>query len=399
MSTDDRRTILWVDHVTRILGGAEVNLVELLAAPGARSRWASTVACAPDSALHAALQTSHIDCVPYSTPGALGTLRVVGTRLPLLGAFRAWRALAHSRRALAELTSRLRPDVVVSCTNKDHFAAWPACAHSGARSVWWVNDILSPDFFPWAARRAFQHQARRGARRLVSVSQHARQALLSEGLDPSRVVAILNGIPVERYERRPRGVLRSRFAMAEDEPLVGIVGRFTPWKGQAFFLELARAWCAREPKGRFALIGHAFNEDQPYEAQLRRFVDQHRLRERVHFVPFQRAITDALSDLDLLVHASLKPEPFGRVLIEAMAVGVPVIAARAGGVPEIVAHELNGMLATPGDLPAYSAALGRLIQDSEFRHRMAEAGRRTVVERFSLERVVDDFESLFASLP
>ncbi|MCC6234089.1 MAG: glycosyltransferase family 4 protein, partial [Verrucomicrobiales bacterium] len=109
--------------------------------------------------------------------------------------------------------------------------------------------------------------------------------------------------------------------------------------------------------------------------------------------------TDALSDLDLLVHASLKPEPFGRVLIEAMAVGVPVIAARAGGVPEIVTHELNGMLATPGDLTAYSAALGRLIQDSEYRHRMAEAGRRTVVERFSLERVVDDFETLFASLP
>jgi len=102
----------------------------------------------------------------------------------------------------------------------------------------------------------------------------------------------------------------------------------------------------------------------------------------------------ALSDLDVMVHASLRPEPFGRVIIEAMAVGAPVIAARAGGVPEIIEDRQNGWLAAPGDLSEYLTALRQRFQDEELTRKIREAAGRVVRERFTIERVLDQFEAI-----
>ncbi len=398
MSPPAARRVLFVDHVRRILGGAEVNLVELAGDPTARAAWDIHVACDPDSQLHDALVSRAIPRHPYAFDPSLGNLRLVGRRFPVLRVLRSFKALVQGRKALADIIERVRPDFVVSCTNKDHFAAWPSCRAAGVPSIWWVNDILSSDFFPWGARRAFLSQARRGASRMVVVSEFARQALLNQKLPPSDVVTIHNGIPLERYEPQPRGTLRHMLAAPDDEPLVGIVGRFTPWKGQDFFLRIAEAWCRQAPSGRFVLIGHAFNEDQQFELALRNFIRLRGLRERVHVIPFQRDIGAALSDLDLLVHCSLKPEPFGRVLIEAMALDVPVLAARAGGVPEIIQHGRNGLLAQPGDVKDYLTQIRLVLGDPELRERLRAAGRETVQSRFSVARVQNSFDILFDAL-
>lgn len=392
------RRVLWVDHVRRILGGAEVNLVELLGSPNDRASWSSTVACHPEGPLHVALSAAPVDRRSFGFEDALGGLRLVGTRFPLAGALRGLRALARARTSMRRLVAEIRPDVVVSCTNKDHFAVWPACRDAGVPSVWWVNDILSADFFPWAARRAFRHQARRGATRLVVVSDHARESLVQLGLAPERVVAIHNGIPLDRYCRHPRGTLRRMLNLTDDEFLIGVVGRFTPWKGQDLFLRVAESWCRESARGHFVLIGHAFNEDQPFEERLRNFVREKGLRDRVHFVPFQREVAAGLSDLDLLLHTSIKPEPFGRVIIEGMAVGVPVIAAKAGGVPEIVEHWRNGLLVEPGAVGGYVELVKTVMRDDALRASLSASAIKTVAERFPVARVRADFDRLFDGL-
>lgn len=393
--------VLWVDHVSRILGGAEVNLLELLTQSSAASEWESTVACDPRGRLHERLAEAKIRTLSYGLDSRLGTLRVVGSRFPLLGAVRSLRTLAKARRDLRTLIDKVKPDAVVSCTNKDHFAAWPGCRNGQVPCIWWVNDVLSPEFFPWAARRLFCLQSRRGANRLVVVSNYARRALEREGARAEQIVTIHNGIPVERYQRRARGTLRRLLNMnqADNAWLAGVLGRFTPWKGQDFFLNIAEAWCRKRPQGHFVLIGHAFNEDQRFEQDLRERVKQQGLRERIHFVPFQSDVVSVLSDLDVLLHTSRKPEPFGRVIIEAMATGVPVIAARDGGVPEIISHGKDGLLATPGDPGHYLAQMETLYADAALGSRMATAARETVLARFSLARVQSDFDALFRERP
>ncbi len=398
MSPPAPRRVLFVDHVRRILGGAEINLVELAAEPAAREKWEIQAACDPEGRLHDSLTSLGIPCHPYAFDPSLGTLRLVGRRFPLAGALRSLKALSTARRDLARLFAQTRPDLVVSCTNKDHFAAWHSCRAAGIPSVWWVNDIVSADFFPWTARWAFRGQASGGASRIIVVSDFARQALLQLGLRPGQVATIHNGIPLERYQRQPRGTLRTMLSVTDDEPLVGIVGRFTPWKGQDLFLRIAEAWCGTSPSGRFVLIGHAFNEDQPYEQSLREFIRSRGLRERIHVIPFQKDIAASLSDLDLLVHTSLKPEPFGRVLIEAMAVGVPVLAARAGGVPEIIAHGQNGLLAEPGNLDDYVTQLRHLLLEPALRERLRLAGQQSVADRFTVLRVQAAMEALFSAI-
>lgn len=392
----ERRRILFVDHVSKVLGGAEVNLLELVELPAARTRWDIQVACAPGSPLAAALERLDVPRQTYGFAPALNELRVVGRAFNPVAKLRGWRELRHAAERLRHILALARPEVVVSCTNKDHFAAGTAAHAAGLPSVWWVNDILSSDFFSWPVRRVFASRARKFATRLVPVSDFGREALLDEGVPADRVTTIHNGIPLDRYRTTDSTLLRDQLKLVSGEPLIGIVGRITPWKGQDLFLRVAAEWASRGRPGRFAIIGRAFNEDEPFEAELKEIIRAHRLEARVHFVPFQADIAAALSQLNVLLHCSTKPEPFGRVIIEAMAVGTPVIAARAGGVPEILTDGVDGTLATPGSLASYVRQLDLVLGDRLKREAQIAAAHDTVRRRFGLERVFADFERLLA---
>ncbi len=394
----ERHRILFVDHVSKVLGGAEVNLLELLALPAAKERWDIHVACAPGSPLDDALGRLGIRRHTFGFAPALNELRVVGRGINLLAKLRGWQELRRATRRLAQIAADVRPDRLLSCTNKDHFAAGQVGQAAGIPSLWWVNDILSADFFSWPVRRVFARQACQRAARLIPVSAFGREALIREGIPADRIVPILNGIPLDRYRRSTSTLLRDQLKIRPGEPVIGLAGRITPWKGQDLFTRIAAEWAGQNRPGRFVIIGRAFNEDAPFEAALREFIRVEKLESRVQFVAFQSDIAAALSQLDVLLHCSTKPEPFGRVIIEAMAVGTPVIAARAGGVPEIITPGVDGGLARPGNVTDYMAELISLLADERQRGDWSKAGRATVEQRFTLERVFADFDRVVASV-
>jgi len=387
------KRILFVDHVSRILGGAEINLLELLAAARPAGKWETAVACPPDSHLGEALKRLEVRQFNHAFPAEVNELRVMGRSFPPLRSLRTWRAVRAAAKNLEHVIRDFSPHAVISCTNKDHFCVSAIAATRRPPAIWWVNDIISRDFFPWIARNVFCRRARQ-ARRLVVVSDFARAALIQEGLPAALVTTVHNGIPLDRYVRGDRDWWRREQGLPLDEPVIGIAGRLTPWKGQDFFLRLAQAWIRKNARGHFVLIGRAFNEDQAYETALHRFVTENNLARRAHFIPFQNDIAAALGGLDVLVHASTRPEPFGRVIIEAMAVGVPVLGARGGGVPEIITEGVNGLLATPGHLPDYLGQLEKLIGSSALAASLAAAGRRTVESKFTVELVRAGLEQI-----
>lgn len=385
------KRVLLVDHASRILGGAEINLVELLAASPA---WETGVACAPESPLAQALRPLGLPLFDHQFTGQLNQLRLVDRRPGLNRMAASLGGLRAASRNLEAILREFQPDAVISCTNKDHLAAGWACRRTGVPSLWWVNDALTSEFFTAPVRFAFARSARLLAKQLMAVSDFARDSIRALGIPGESVLTIHNGIPVAQYGHPPSGKLHELIGLPRSSRLVGIVGRFTPWKGQSLFLELAAKGLPGFADVHFVLMGQAFNEDQAYESALRQFVVAKALVGRVHFVPFQSQLGPLLADLSVLVHASLKPEPFGRVLIETMAAGVPVLAAKAGGVPEIITHEHNGLLAAPGDLDGYGRELRRVLNDAPLADRLAACGRATVTSRFSIERVRTQFEQL-----
>lgn len=392
------KRVLFVDHVDRILGGAEINLIELIAeaAKSMPQAWSVHCACAPDGPLSAALAAvPGVQRHDYHAAMGFNQVRLVGKTGFLR---RAWKGFLAARTAAEELSRILalaKPTHVVSCTNKDHFALSRCESATAIPCYWWVNDLLTPEFFSWPARRAFFKLGRSRASGLIAVSSAVAAALAAGGAPAHQIHVIPNGIPLHRYARQSPGSLRSIPGL-EQGPLVGVIGRFTPWKGQHLVIDIANEARTWEPQPQFVLIGRAFNEDAAYEASLHARVRDLGLEKVVHFVPFQQNVAAALSDLDLVLHTSTKPEPFGRVIIEAMAVGTPVIASREGGVSEILTHNETGMLVQPGSTAEYTSAIRELLADTVKRNRLIVAARRRVEERFTIQRVLSEFDRMLS---
>jgi len=185
-----------------------------------------------------------------------------------------------------------------------------------------------------------------------------------------------------------RDRIRRELGVAGQEPLIGLVGHLTPWKGHEVFLAVARAVADLVPPARFVVAGGAIYEThghQGYLGMLRQRAAALGLSDRLTLLGARDDVPELLAGLDVLVHCPTAPEPFGRVLAEAMAVRCPVVAARCGGIPEVIEDGVTGLLVSPGNVEAFAAAALRLLREPAVRRRLGEAGRRRAEAHFGIE--------------
>jgi glycosyltransferase involved in cell wall biosynthesis len=168
-----------------------------------------------------------------------------------------------------------------------------------------------------------------------------------------------------------------------------VFSRLARWKGQHIILEAL----ARATEWRALIVGGAlFGGDEAYERELKRKAMDLNLADRVRFLGFRDDIPELLRSVDVVAHTSIAPEPFGRVIVEGMLAGKPVIAARGGGVGEIIEHGVTGFLVKPGDVDELAVALTRLVARPSERDAIGEVARREATERFSIEAMVRGIE-------
>lgn len=172
-----------------------------------------------------------------------------------------------------------------------------------------------------------------------------------------------------------------------------MVGRIAPWKGQDLFL---RAFAAAFPGGeeRAVLVGSPMFEEDAYERELRELVASLDLVERVEFRGFRENIWPELASFDVLVHASLIPEPFGQVVLEAMAAGVAVIAPDEGGPAALIADGDTGRLFASRDAESLAAAMRALRDAPQERRRLGGSARRAV-ERYHPDAIAAQLELVY----
>ena len=203
------------------------------------------------------------------------------------------------------------------------------------------------------------------------------------------------GVPPDRIRLIPRGVDLSqfpfsldRFEKKQDLLRIVLIGRFSPNKGQVEFLKAVHLLRSRLTHFEVLIVGSEGKGRHRYTDLMHKTVHQFGLESCVKILPPTRDVVGLLAHADLLVLASLLPEPFGRVIIEAGAVGTPVAATWLGGVLDIIDHDENGLLFPPRNIPAMAKAMYELLTDRDKAKKLAINLRKKVEEKFNLEQMV-----------
>jgi len=346
-----------------------------------------------DGPLVEALKQRNVKVVRFRVPrtleqlgdsgiGALGKLRLVGKAALAIPGF--WRM----RRDFNEALLALQPDLIHSNGIKSHLLAF----FSGARSipvVWHLHDFygsrpLARKLLRWAAR---------GCSEGIAISQAVANDFQAV-VGPRPVSLILNGIDVSRFSPQPPDSQLPGEALPTPPGMlrVGMVATYARWKGQEIFFQSA-AKILRNLPGfpvQFYLIGgpvYQTTGSQYQEYDLRNRTLELGISEKMRLICFQTKPENVYSNLDIVVHASTKPEPFGLTIIEAMACGRAVVASVAGGVAEIIENGKDALGVNPGDVDCLVNALERLLHDPDLRGRLGANARAKAVKFFDRNRI------------
>ncbi|HWH72651.1 MAG TPA: glycosyltransferase [Methylibium sp.] len=229
---------------------------------------------------------------------------------------------------------------------------------------------------------------------VIAISEGIRRVLLAEGLTPQQVVCVHSAVDTEAYRPAPgeRAWVRAEFGLPADAPLIAMAAQFIPRKGHRTLLAALPAVFAAQPQARVLLFGQG-----PEHAAIDALVRQAGWGDRVLLPGFRRDLARIVPGIDVLAHPA-EMEGLGVALLQAAACGVPIVAGRAGGIPEIVRPGLNGELIEPGDAEALAGHLIRLLADTELRRRYGEAGRRLVLDEFSVDAMVEGNRAVYAAV-
>jgi glycosyltransferase involved in cell wall biosynthesis len=250
---------------------------------------------------------------------------------------------------------------------KAHLLAAPAARASHARLVWHVRDILQPGWL----LTAFRITGGLVADRIVCISE-ATARPLRHGRARRRIRVVHNGVSPRRVSPDETAAWRRRLGAADGDRLVGMVGQIAHWKGQDIFLDAAARLAARRGDARFVVAGDClFPENEAaFLAELHHRTERGPLHGRATLLGPVDDVDGLMSALDVAVHASRLAEPFGRVIIEAMGQGTPVVTTTIGAGPELVVAGA-GRLVPPEDPEMLAAAINDLLSTRD-----ATAARR-----------------------
>lgn len=379
-----------VVHNNNDFYGAEKVLLELLSRLD-RNRFVPIVVLPTDTRhinrLSPELAKLNIECcfIP------LGVLRRKYFKLQKLPRF-SFEVLAGVRQLVRLIRKR---NITLVHTNTNTILASPLAARlTRVPHIWSIHELMVE---PATVRSALHYMIPRFSTRVVTVSQAVREHMLKDAAKfAGRFTFVRGAIDVEPFlNGKGRARVRAEWGVRDDEVLIGMAGRVTRWKGQSIFVQAAKLIAERHAKAKFAAVGGVFDTEKFYMDRFRKEVRDAGLENKLTINDFRADMPDVFAAFDIFVLPSILPEPFGLVVIEAMASGKPVVATAPGGPSETVVDGETGFLVPPSDASAIARVLEVLLADHQKRISMGDAGRRRAREVFSLPRYVTEFEELY----
>ncbi|GAA2982013.1 glycosyltransferase involved in cell wall biosynthesis [Microbacterium terrae] len=414
--------VLVVDH-TGQEGGAELALLRVVERIGGADITVRALLL-EDGPFHGRLTGAGIETAVLAADARTNRASRDRVMAPAAAARTAFTTLGFVPR-LARAIRGAQCDLVVANSLKSAVLVALAAPLAGRRWVWHLHDRLAPDYLPNVLVRAMRMLALIGPRRIV-VNSEATLLLLPErarrkahlaypGLSPEAFLdaapsqtAASVGEPVEPPPAPAVGEPVEPLPAAVGEPVepplsaptVTMIGRISPTKGQREFLEAAAILARDRPDVRFRIVGAALFAEEDYAAQITRHAESLDLGGRLELTGWVSDPSALLRSAAVLVHASPVPEPFGQVVAEAMAAGIPVVATDAGGVREMLdpdaAAEAGsevqvtrlGILVPPADSAALAEGIARVLDDPDAAAQRTAVAREAASDRFRIESTV-----------
>lgn len=232
--------------------------------------------------------------------------------------------------------------------------------------------------------------------RIVAVSGPVKAQLIADGCPAEKIVVIHNGIDLERFGPKPeaRQKLRQAWQIADDEILVGMIGRISKWKGQSDFVHAAQRLATQYPNARFLIVGDVPPQQEELRTDLIQQINELGLQEKIRLEPFRLDTPEVFASLDIFVLPSSLPDPYPTVLLEAMASGLPVVATNHGGATEMVTTGA-GLLVPPSDPMTMAGALALLTEQPALRNQFATQARDEALSRFAVAAYVQNIQQLY----
>ncbi|TVP57711.1 MAG: glycosyltransferase family 1 protein [Nodularia sp. (in: Bacteria)] len=260
--------------------------------------------------------------------------------------------------------------------------------------VYHLHDILSSEHFSRTNLRIAVTLANRFASLVIANSQASHTAFIAEGGNAKLTEIVYNGFDRQNYQTVASEVkeLRQQLGL-EGKFVVGHFSRLAPWKGQHI---LIRALSECPPEVTVILVGDALFGEQDYVQELHEQVAKLKLENRVQFLGFRADVPQLMAACDLVAHTSIAPEPFGRVIVEAMLCGRPVVAAKAGGAVELIEHGRNGFLVTPGESEELAQVIQTCVAEVEMTATIANHGRAIAGQRFDIVAINQQIAQLLS---
>lgn len=367
--------ILYVNGSSNI-GGAEVSLFNLVNKLD-REHFAPVVAIPSGGQFFDKLKKTGID-IKILSLGEFSRKKIFSFLFPTI--------------KLTNLIKKERIDLVhansIYIAEQSYFAAKLA----GVPCICHVRDLA-----PVLGAGVLRLAAFKNTQKIIAISEAVKKDLVEKLHVPeNKIIRIYNGVDTEEFSPDIcPDKFRSEFNLGSKK-LIGMVGRFSPEKGQEIFLRAAEEVLKVYNDVKFVIVGDAKLGSEKFKTEMAALSAKLNLNDKVIFTGFRDDLPQILRSLDILVVPS-RAEPFGRVIIEAFACSIPVIATNSGAAAEIISKK-SGILVKPDNVLELKQAIVELLKNPEQSKLMGQQGRELVLERFSIIKHVSEIEGLYRKI-
>lgn len=230
---------------------------------------------------------------------------------------------------------------------------------------------------------------------VVTGGERTRRGLIErDGLAADRVAAFPIGLDVEYFHPAPPDPdLRHELGLTNGQLLVGLISYLRTYKGHEYFIDAAGRIATKREDVTFIIVGEG-----PEEQTIRRLIEQRQLTSRIRMLGFRDDLLNVFRSLDVFAIPSVEGDTIPQVLMQALAMGIPVVSTTVGSIPDVVIDGETGFVVPPRDSSALAEKILALLDNPELRHRMGAKGRGLVEASYSIEKMLDRMEGVYQSL-